>query len=424
MNIRKTSVMAMVTLLITLCFSTVTYAGVLSNLLASKLDNPTRFECQWEGDNLSITWNNVANAGSYKVTYNGKAQEVHTPSFTFKPTKLTGSISVQSLPSAKGKKYKASTGTNYSYSAKILPAPSKYTYYQDGKVIVYSFLGDDEDIDRYEITSLKTGDTGYIPADNTLTYWISQGESFITDSINVCSLPSTDKKNVKSSQSVTIPISLTVWDYLYINTPYEAALLSEADLETWWIKSYGITPTINEQGDYTTVTFSLKDSNNGLLSKADDVIGAAFDGAVNVLVGSSDDILYDTIEGEDLKDMGERAKASAGAAAAKGALDNLYKNGASILANTDIHYSYIYKTDETNYSAKYMTKDYVVKNNSEPSQYLSKMYYDDNNQCYRSINEQFNRFIKYSYEKKSVNGKNRWIINAEPGSPYKTFSVE
>ena len=422
MSTKKSLIMAMTVFFFLMSIRTDVQAGPLS-LFAKKLDNPKQFDSQWVDDDFCVTWEKVANAGGYKVTYNNKTQVVTEPSFLFQPTKMTGEIYVQTLPPKNSKKYKASDGTGYSFSAKVLSAPKEYSYYQDGKIFVYSIWGDSYN-EKYEITT-KNGGVLKDITNHSFEYTPNEDEielGFIDNYVIARKTSYFDEKNVKASPGVTIPLQANIWDYKWINSPFDAALLSKNDLEIWISKTYGCTPTITTKNGYSIVTFSLKDPNNGWSSKLFDLLDVAAAGALESVLDNAGEIADYTLEGDTGKEMKDRAKDATKGTAIVGAVDGILDNSKSIFSNTDVHFTYYYNDGELNRSAKYMTYDYVSKNNKEPD--FSTLYYDENDQCYKTANTQFNRIISYTGKKKSSNGQTRWFIYAQPGLFYEVYELK
>ncbi len=407
-------------------FKTEANAG-LSDIFSKKLDTPNQFKSQWIGDDFCVTWGRVANAGGYRVTYDGKTQDVTEANFKFKPSQKTGSISVQAIPSKSENKYKASNAANYSFSFKELPAPTKYSYYQDGEALVFTIIDGRSD-GGYKITNDNNGMAFTIPSDDPTFYKALNAEEkelgFIDNvHISVRALPDQNDINKIQSPVAVISDDFPITKYIWINDLYNASLLSKNDLEAWMKGLGGSTPTITNELGYTVVTFTVKDSNNsGIGSIISDILGSAIDGAVGNVIENSTDIYNYSIDADSSQEMKERAKTATEGSALAGAITGIWNNRKDIFSGTDRHISYYYLPDKTDRSAVYMTYDYMVSNNKAPD--FSDQDYDNNEQCYKIVNTGFNRIINLNYEKKKINGKDRWLIYCKPASYYKVFNMQ
>lgn len=156
-----------------------------------------------------------------------------------------------------------------------------------------------------------------------------------------------------------------------------------------------------DEGDYTKVVLTVKDSNNsGIFNAAQAILGGAFSGAGQEVVDNLDNIGKYSIEKSDgFDDMKEKSYEKMTDYGKKGAVVGGANAAADYLSkDKNKYYKYFYRPKEGYRSCTYIEYNYLKSGNKTPKQLFEKWGYNYSDDGYfYKLYDQFNLYTVGTY---------------------------
>lgn len=262
-----------------------------------------------------------------------------------------------------------------------LSAPAKFEACLDGDTY-FIFWEEISGAAGYEcVLERKTKNYTATVKDNYVSLKISDEEKatgLLAGTISVRALPaSSDKKHAASDYSTRrfskVPVS-----HNDVVNPIEKRFLSKEELLVSLSQQKNPYNEYDE-GDYTKVVLTVKDSNNsGILNAAQAILGGAFSGAGQEVVDNLDNIGKYSIENSDgFDDMKEKSYEKMTDYGKKGAVVGGANAAADYLSkDKNQYFRYFYRPKEGYRSCTYMEYNYLKSGNDTPKQLFEKWGYN------------------------------------------------